>query len=109
MALHWHGARRADEPAVGAAADGVGARQLWAGRGLSPLLDQRARQPRPAARRAQGTYRLHTQGKGELYLNGMPKAGWATFPSEMKAIFNWLKYPEYAPTELPSLLALQSR
>ena len=39
----------------------------------------------------------------------MPKAGYVGYPAEMKAILNWLKYPEYAPTELPSLLALQQR
>ena len=39
----------------------------------------------------------------------MPKAGYTSYPSEMRTIYNWLKYPEYAPTELPSLVALQQR
>ena len=49
------------------------------------------------------------EGRGELYLAGMPKEGSSGYPSEMRCIFNWLKYPDYAPTDLPCLAALQSR
>lgn len=51
------------------------------------------------------------EGKGKRYLAGMPKSGGgsASFPGSMKAICNWLKFPEYAPTDLPALSALQLR